>query len=47
MAETILELRGIRKSYPGVTALDDVSLSFRRGEFTPSSARTGRGSPLS
>ena len=29
--ESILELKNITKSYPGVTALDDVSLSFERG----------------
>lgn len=43
MAETILELRGIRKSYPGVTALDDVSLSFRRGEVHALIGENGAG----
>jgi ABC-type uncharacterized transport system ATPase subunit len=28
----LLELRNITKTYPGVTALDDVSVSFRKGE---------------
>src|SRR5438045_8460952 len=32
MAETLLELAGISKSYPGVRALDDVSLRVHRGE---------------
>jgi ribose transport system ATP-binding protein len=30
--ETVLRLEGITKAFPGVTALDDVSLEFRRGE---------------
>jgi ribose transport system ATP-binding protein len=29
---TLLELRGIRKTYPGVVALDDVDLELRSGE---------------
>ncbi len=32
-AETMLELQGISKSFPGVKALDDVSLTLRRGEI--------------
>ena len=32
MAETLLELRSITKTYPGVTALSGVSLSVRKGE---------------
>ena len=32
MDQPILELRSITKKYPGVVALDDVSLSFYRGE---------------
>src|SRR5947209_4337937 len=32
MAETLLELAGISKTYPGVKALDDVSLRVYRGE---------------
>ena len=31
-AETVLRLEGITKTFPGVTALDGVSLDFRRGE---------------
>ena len=31
--DNILELKHISKFYPGVTALDDVSLSVRRGEI--------------
>ena len=32
MAEPFLELLGITKSYPGVVALNEVSLSVRPGE---------------
>ena len=28
----VLELKHITKQYPGVTALDDVSISFKKGE---------------
>jgi ribose transport system ATP-binding protein len=31
-ADTVLRLEGITKTFPGVTALDGVSLEFRRGE---------------
>ncbi len=31
-AETVLRLEGITEEFPGVTALDGVSLEFRRGE---------------
>ena len=36
MSETtnILEMRGISKSFPGVKALDDVSLGFVQERFT-------------
>ena len=30
--ELVLEMRGIRKEFPGVVANDDVSLDVRRGE---------------
>lgn len=32
MDDTILEMRGITKTFPGVTALEDVSLAVRRGD---------------
>jgi ribose transport system ATP-binding protein len=32
MSETILSLKNIRKCYPGVVALDNVSLDFKKGE---------------
>ncbi|MGH9799541.1 MAG: ATP-binding cassette domain-containing protein, partial [Blastocatellia bacterium] len=28
----VLQMRNIRKTFPGVVALDDVSLDLRRGE---------------
>ena len=31
MAEYILEMRGITKTFPGVVALNDVSLRVKRG----------------
>lgn len=37
----IMEARGLGKRYPGVVALDDVSLSLRAGRFTPFSEKTG------
>ena len=43
MDQPILELRGITKLYPGVTALDDVSLSFRRGEVHAIVGENGAG----
>ncbi len=43
MEESILELRGITKIYPGVTALDDVSLGFRRGEVHAIVGENGAG----
>ena len=43
MAENILELRDISKLYPGVTALNKVSLSFRRGEVHALCGENGAG----
>lgn len=43
MAENILELRDISKLYPGVTALNRVSLSFRRGEVHALCGENGAG----
>ena len=33
MASSVLELQHIKKSYPGVTALDDVSFDIAPGEI--------------
>jgi branched-chain amino acid transport system ATP-binding protein len=33
MAETVLDIKGLRKSFGGLKATDDVSLSLRRGEI--------------
>ena len=43
MEDTILTLHGITKQYPGVTALDDVSLSFRKGEVHALLGENGAG----
>ncbi|NLU53052.1 MAG: sugar ABC transporter ATP-binding protein [Clostridiaceae bacterium] len=40
---TILSLRGITKYYPGVVALNDVSLEFRRGEVHALIGENGAG----
>jgi len=39
----MLELRGITKKYPGVLALDDVSLSFAKGEVHAIAGENGAG----
>lgn len=41
--ENILELHHITKRYPGVIALDDVSVSFRRGELHALMGENGAG----
>jgi putative multiple sugar transport system ATP-binding protein len=41
--ETILEMRGITKEFPGVTALSDVSLDVRRGEIHALVGENGAG----
>src|SRR5687768_14775415 len=43
MAETLLELRSITKTYPGVTALSGVSLSVRKGEVVGLIGENGAG----
>ena len=43
MAETLLELAGISKTYPGVQALDDVSLRVHRGEVLGLIGENGAG----
>ncbi|MBO7709720.1 MAG: sugar ABC transporter ATP-binding protein [Lachnospiraceae bacterium] len=43
MDHPILELRNITKEYPGVVALDDVSLAFRRGEVHAICGENGAG----
>ncbi len=43
MPEPLLELAGITKTYPGVTALDDVSLSVARGEVLGLIGENGAG----
>lgn len=43
MEQPILEMRGITKKYPGVTALNNVSLSFKRGEVHAIVGENGAG----
>lgn len=43
LEDNILELKHISKYYPGVTALDDVSLSVRRGEIHALIGENGAG----
>jgi ribose transport system ATP-binding protein len=43
MAQTLLELSGITKTYPGVTALDNVSLRLDRGEVLGLIGENGAG----
>ncbi|MDR1293872.1 MAG: sugar ABC transporter ATP-binding protein [Bifidobacteriaceae bacterium] len=42
-SQTILEMRGIGKSFPGVRALDDVSMMVRRGEIHAICGENGAG----
>ncbi len=43
MSEVLLEMRGITKTFPGVKALDDVSLSVCRGEIHALVGENGAG----
>ncbi len=43
MAETLLELKSVTKTYPGVTALDDVSVALRKGEVLGLIGENGAG----
>lgn len=43
MSEYILEMRNITKTYPGVRALDDVSLSIKKGEVHAIVGENGAG----
>ncbi len=43
MSEPVLELRSIRKTYPGVTALDDVTLTVKPGEVLGLIGENGAG----
>lgn len=43
MGESILELKGIKKVYPGVIALDDVSIEFIKGEIHAIVGENGAG----
>ena len=41
--DTILEMRGIRKAFPGVKALDNVNLRVRRGDIHAIVGENGAG----
>src|SRR2546425_11159436 len=43
MTNTILEMRGIRKTFPGVKALDNVNLRVRSGEIHAIVGENGAG----
>ena len=43
MGETILSLKGIRKEFPGVLALDDISLDLKKGEVHALLGENGAG----
>ncbi|MBY8870237.1 ATP-binding cassette domain-containing protein [Micromonospora sp. PLK6-60] len=43
MADTLLEMRSITKTFPGVTALEEVSLTVRRGEIHAICGENGAG----
>lgn len=43
MEDNVLEIRGVSKLYPGVTALNNVNLTFRRGEVHALCGENGAG----
>ncbi|MFG2041088.1 multiple monosaccharide ABC transporter ATP-binding protein [Dactylosporangium sp. NPDC048998] len=43
MTDALLQMRGITKTFPGVTALDDVNLTVRRGEIHAICGENGAG----
>ena len=43
MTDAILQMRGITKTFPGVTALDDVNFTVRRGEIHAICGENGAG----
>ncbi len=45
MAGPVLEMRSIVKTFPGVKALSDVTLTVRQARSTPSAVRTAPASP--
>ena len=38
----VVEMRNVRKAFPGIVANDDITLCLKRGEVHPCSAKTGR-----
>ncbi|HWP67716.1 MAG TPA: ATP-binding cassette domain-containing protein, partial [Rectinemataceae bacterium] len=43
MSDTILEIINLQKTYPGVVALDNISMSFRKGEIHAIVGENGAG----
>ncbi len=43
MSDNILEIENLTKTYPGVVALDNISISFRRGEVHAIVGENGAG----
>ena len=43
MSETILKMQGITKRFPGVLALDQVTISLKRGEVLALVGENGAG----
>ncbi|WP_346903691.1 hypothetical protein [Faecalicatena contorta] len=45
--QTLLEMKGITKVFPGVKALDNVDLEVKKVRYWPCSVKTEQGSPPS
>ena len=43
MSENILEIANLHKTYPGVVAIDNISMSFRKGEIHAIVGENGAG----
>lgn len=46
MTDTILELHGVTKLFPGVVALDNIDFSLKRGEVHALVGENGAGNRL-
>ena len=45
MSKTILEMNHVTKRFPGVIALNDISITLNEGEIWPSAAKTAQENP--
>ncbi|MDR3338152.1 MAG: ATP-binding cassette domain-containing protein, partial [Treponema sp.] len=43
MGENLIEMKGITKTFPGVVALNDISLELRKGEILSLVGENGAG----